>query len=99
MLGRFRVIDCRRRTNEHCVSVKRRSVKARTTVSHGQCGHQNPERKEQRCWSQETASLRECAGKDVEGTKGAVGQDQSREEEGLGQSISNPRPWLPRACR
>lgn len=42
--------------------------------------------KKQRCSSQETASLRKCTRKDVEGTKGAVGEDQSREEECLDQA-------------
>ena len=55
------------------------------------CGHQSPGRKEQRCSSQETASLRKCTGKDVEGTKGAVGEDRSREEECLGRTYGARR--------
>ena len=86
MLGRFRVIDCRWRTNEHLISVKKRSVKAAAAVRHCQRSYQDPGRKEQRRWTQETASLRKCAGKDVEGTKGAVGEGKSREEEFLSQT-------------
>lgn len=67
------------------LALKGQASKLQQQVGHGQCGHQSPGRKEQRCSSQETASLRKCTGHDVEGTKDAVGEEQSCEEECLGQ--------------
>ena len=88
MLAPFPVIISHRRKHGHSISVENRRVKAATAAGHNPCGHENPERKEQRqsrqAW-QETARLRKCTGQDVEGTEGALEEDKSREEECLAE--------------
>lgn len=78
MRAPFRVIDCRRRANEHPGSVERRSVKVAKAVGLSQYSHQGLRRKERRRSREETTCLRSRKGQDVEGTEGALGEGERR---------------------
>ena len=81
-----------RRTDEHSISVEKRSVKATKALEQHQLSHQNLGRERRRS-SKEMPHVWKRESQNSEGAKGAVGEGESREKEWLSATMLIVTTW------